>query len=278
MLKIFVDSRTNCKTNFMKKLFPLLLIVVLSNCSKKENPNMKGAYLMVSQTQNDGSKDTVINRRQMKIYTDEHVIYAAMRLPDSLASYAVGTYRTEHGNVVEHYYYSSATQFREDSFHLEIEKTDTGYRQVIEDLPSQGKTVKLTEVYRNVGNSDSTPLNGAWKQTESFNINTKGDTTSNENIVQQLKVYQAGHFIWTSTYLSPAKKTQIFFGYGTFQMDGGNKSKETNTLSTYPPLIDSTVNIDVEFMGKDSYKQTIFYPSTNNKSVEIYERLKGRGK
>ena len=278
MLKIFVDSRTNCKTNFMKKLFPLLLIVVLSNCSKKENPNMKGAYLMVSQTQNDGSKDTVINRRQMKIYTDEHVIYAAMRLPDSLASYAVGTYRTAHGNVIEHYYYSSATQFREDSFYLEIEKTDTGYRQVIADLPSQGKTVKLTEVYRNVGNSDSTPLNGAWKQTESFNINTKGDTTSNENIVQQLKVYQAGHFIWTSTYLSPAKKTQIFFGYGSFQMDGGNKAKETNMLSTYPPLIDSTVNIDVEFMGKDSYKQTIFYPSTNNKSVEIYERLKGRGK
>ena len=276
MLKIFVDSHTNCKTNYMKKLFPLLLIVVLSNCSKKENPNMKGAYLMVSQTMNDGSKDSAINRRQMKIYTDNHVIYAAMRLPDSLASYAVGTYRTEGGNVMEHYYYSSANQFTEDSFLLEIEKTDTGYKQVIEDLPSQGKTVKLTEVYRNVGNPDSTPLNGAWKQTEVFNISKKGDTTSNENIIQQLKVYQAGHFIWTSTYLTPAKKTQIFFGYGTFQMDGNNKAKETNMLSTFPPLIDSTVNIQVDFMGKDSYKQTIFYPSTNIKSVEIYERLKGR--
>ncbi|HEX8676577.1 MAG TPA: hypothetical protein VF700_05115 [Segetibacter sp.] len=260
----------------MKKLFPLLLIVVLSNCSKKESPNMKGAYLMVSQVMNDGSKDTVINRRQMKIFTDEHVIYAAMRFPDSLASYAVGTYRTGDGHVMEHYYYSSANQFTEDSFLLEIEKTDTGYKQVIEDLPSQGKTVKLTEVYRNVGNADSTPLNGAWKQTESFNINKKGDTTSNENIVQQLKVYQAGHFIWTSTYLSPAKKTQIFFGYGTFQMDGNNKSKEINTLSTYPPIIDSTFNIELEFMGKDSYKQTIVYPTRNYKSVEIYERLKGR--
>jgi hypothetical protein len=276
MLKLFVDSHAHSKTIYMKKLFPFLLIVVLSNCTSKESPNMKGAYSMVSQVMNDGSKDSAINRRQLKIYTDNHVIYAAMRLPDSLASYAVGTYHTENGDVMEHYYYSSANQFTEDSFLLKIEKTDTGYRQVIEDLPSQGKTVKLTEVYKNVGKSDSTPLNGAWKQTESFNINPKGDTTSNENIIQQLKVYQAGHFIWTSTYLSPAKKTQIFFGYGTFQMDGNNKSKETNNLSTFPPLIDSTVNIDVEFLGKDSYKQTIFYPNTKNKSVEIYERLKGR--
>ncbi len=257
----------------MKKLFPLLLIVVLTNCKQKEEPNMKGAYSMVSQTMNDGSKDTVINRRQLKIYTDDHVIYAAMRFPDSLASYAVGTYRTEDGNVMEHYYYSSANQFTEDSFLLKIEKTDSGYKQVIEDLPSQGKKYTFTEEYKSLGKADSTPLNGAWKQMKNFNISTKGDTSTNENIIQQLKVYLSGHFIWASTYLNTAKKTLIFFGYGTFEMEGNTLSKETNTLSTFPPLIDSTVNIQLEFMGKDSYKQTIVWPG-ESKSVEIYERLK----
>lgn len=258
----------------MKKLFPLLLIVVLTNCKSKEAINMKGAYSMVSQTINDGSKDSAINRRQMKIYTDDHVIYAAMRFPDSLASYAVGTYRAEEdGNVMEHYYYSSANQFTEDSFLLKIEKTDTGYKQVIEDLPSQGKNYTFTEVYKSLGKADSTPLNGAWKQTESFNIGTKGDTSANENIIQQLKVYQSGHFIWASTYMNSAKRTLIFFGNGTFAMEGDTLSKETNTLSTFPPLIDSTVNIQLEFMGKDSYKQTIVWPGAG-KSVEIYERLK----
>lgn len=257
----------------MKKLFPLLLMVVLTNCKSKEAINMKGAYSMVSQIMNDGSKDTAINRRQLKIFTDDHVIYAAMRFPDSLASYAVGTYRPEDGNVMEHYYYSSANQFTEDSFLLKIEKTDTGYKQVIEDLPSQGKKYTLTEVYKNLGKADSTALDGAWKQIESFNISTKGDTSANENIIQQLKVYQSGHFIWASSYLNAAKKTLIFFGYGTFEMEGNTKSKETNTLSTFPPLIDSTVNIQVEFMGKDSYKQTIEWPGAS-KSVEVYERLK----
>lgn len=257
----------------MKKLFPLLLLVVFSNCKQKGELNMKGAYSMVNQTMNDGTKDTAINRKQLKIYTDNHVIYAAMRFPDSLASYAVGTYHTQDGTVTEHYYYSSANNFTEDSFVLKVEKNDSGYKQVIEDLPSQGKVYKLTEEYKNVEKADSTPLNGAWKQVKSFSIGTKGDTSTNDNIIQQLKVYQSGHFIWASTFLDTAKKTRNFFGYGTFQMDGNTKSKETNQLSTYPPLIDSTINVELEFMGKDSYKQTIVWPSAS-RSVEIYERLK----
>jgi len=228
---------------------------------------------MISQVLNDGSKDTVVSRKQMKIFTNDHVIYAAMRFPDSLASYAVGTYTTEGGNVKEHYYYSSANKFTEDSFMLKIQKNDTGYKQVIDGLQDQGKNYTLTEVYKSLGKADSTPLNGAWKQIQNFSITKKGDTSTNQNIIQELKVYQSGHFIWAATYLDSARKTLIFFGYGTFEMDGNKTSKETNMLSTSPPLIDSTVNIQLEFMNNDSYKQTIVWPS-ESKSVEIYERLK----
>jgi hypothetical protein len=126
-----------------------------------------------------------------------------------------------------------------------------------------------------VGKADSTPLDGAWKQTQSFNINMKGDTSSSQNVIQQLKVYESDHFIWAATYLDTAKKTRIFFGYGTFEMQGDTTAKETNMLSTFPPLIDSTININLQFMGNDSYKQTIVWPN-QDKSVEIYERLKRR--
>lgn len=70
---------------------------------------MAGAYSMKSQVQNDGSRDTVITRNQLKIYTDDHVIYAAMRLPDSLASYGIGTYDIVDGNVVEHFFIAPLT-------------------------------------------------------------------------------------------------------------------------------------------------------------------------
>ena len=257
----------------MKKLFPFLLMVVLSNCSQKKELKMNGAYLMRSQILNDGTKDSANDRRQLKIYTNDHVIYAAMRFPDSLASYGIGTYDIdENGNLKEEFFFTSANGDRRDTFNVVIDKTDTGYKQIINDLPSQGKKYTLTEQYRNVGTPDSTILNGAWRQTQNFYVDPKGDTTSNPNYTE-FKVYQNGQFIWAASYPDANKKLVNFFGFGKYEMEGKNKSKEVNTLSTYPPLIDSTINIELEFMGNDFYKQTIAQPG-GGKSIELYARLK----
>jgi len=257
----------------MKKLLPLLLLFALTNCKEKKQLTMDGAYLMRNQLMNSGSKDSAINRRQMKIYTKDHVIYAAMRFPDSLASYAIGTYDIdEDGKVIEHFYYSSANGAQRDTFILNVEKTDTGYKQTIKDLPSQGKKYTLIEQYQNVGKSDSTYLDGTWRKTQNFYVDNKGDTSSRPNYTD-FKVYQKGNFIWAASYPDSTKKLRTFFGYGKFQMDGPNKSKEINSLSTYPPLIDSTNNIELEFIGTDFYKQTILQPG-GGKSIELYVRLK----
>ena len=52
------------------------------------------------------------------------------------------------------------------------------------------------------------------------------------------------------------------------------KTQETNINSTfYSQLVGKPVDIDIELLGPDSYKQTINGPQ-GEKSVEIYERLK----
>lgn len=267
----FVDSIT-IKINIMKSLLSIFFILLLVNCSQKKEIKMNGAYSMQSQVLNDGSKDTSINRKQLKIYTKDHVIYAAMRFPDSLASYGIGTYDIVDGNVIEHLFYTSANGNKKDTFSLAIDKSDKGYKQIIADLPSQGKMYKLTEEYENVGKGDSTALDGAWKQTTNFYIDRKGDTSSNPNVTE-FKVYQNGQFIWAASYPDSTKKLLTFFGFGKFEMDGNTKSKEVNALSTYPPLIDTTMHVELEFMGNDSYKQTIIQKDSS-RSIEIYERMK----
>lgn len=227
---------------------------------------------MVSQTVNQRSKDTVINRKQLKIFTDDHVIYAAMRFPDSLASYGIGVYDVEDGNVIEHFFYSSGNADRRDTIMLKINKSDSGYKQVYENISSQNNKYTQTEEYQMVGKADSTPLDGAWKQIENTYIAKKGDSTTNPNLTE-FKVYQSGYFIWAASYPDANKKILTFFGYGKFEMDGDTKSKEVNILSTYPPLIDSTINIELEFQGKDTYKQTIVQRD-GSRSIEIYQRLK----
>jgi hypothetical protein len=257
----------------MKQLLPLLFIVLLlTNCGENKELQMKGAYLLVSQTLSDGTKDSVIQRKQMKIYTDDHVMYAAMRLPDSLASFGIGTYDIEDGNVTEHFFYTSANGPRKDTFNLIIEKTDKGYRQIIENLRSQGRTLKLTEEYESVGKNDSSFLDGAWKQVRNIYISPKGDSSVIPGITQ-FKVYQSGNFIWASNYTDTANKTRTFFGYGDFKMAGDNASTEVNRLSTYPPIIDSTFNIQLEKIGDESYQQ-IIVNRDSSKADEVYLRLR----
>jgi hypothetical protein len=256
----------------MKQLLPLLFIILLTNCEEKKELHMKGAYRMVSQTLNDGTKDSVIERKQVKIYTDDHVMYAAMRLPDSLASYGIGTYEIQDGNVVEHFFYTSGNGARKDTFLLKIEKTGKGYKQIIENLPSQGKTYKLTEEYESIGKDDSSALDGAWKQVRNIYISPKGDSSVIPGITQ-FKVYQSGNFIWAASYPDSASRIRTFFGYGDFDMAGDNASKEVNRLSTYPPIIDSTFNIQVEIIGSDSYQQ-IIQQRDSSKAEEVYLRLK----
>ena len=57
-------------------------------------------------------------------------------------------------------------------------------------------------------------------------------------------------------------------------MMGENKSKETVQNSTFvTSLIGRTYEVDLEFMGTDSYKQTITF-ANGEKSIEFYQKLK----
>ena len=76
-----------------------------------------------------------------------------------------------------------------------------------------------------------------------------------------------------STVIDSASKTKTGIGFGTFEMAGDNKIKETDLNSTYSIIAGNSFNVDVEMNGTDNYKQTIT-DSTGSKSVEFYERVK----
>lgn len=57
-------------------------------------------------------------------------------------------------------------------------------------------------------------------------------------------------------------------------MMGNNKSKETIQNSTFvTSLIGRTYEVDIEFMGTDTYKQMITF-ANGEKSIEVYQKLK----
>lgn len=235
---------------------------------------MKGAYAMLRQVGNDGTKDSLMHSEQFKIYTDRYMMYVHPKAGDTLAEYGIGMYEIKNGKVMEYVFYNSETGERKDTFELNIFKMGNGYKQTIVFPDEQGGRWTLIEDYINVGRNTNTPLDGAWKQTKVTYIAPNGSKRT-EDRPTQFKVYESGHFIWASTSVDAAtKKRSSYYGYGSFQMDGNNKATEINTSSTFrADLIGQPVTLQLAFTGKDAYRQTITYPD-GSKIVEEYKKLK----
>lgn len=235
--------------------------------------DIKGAYSLIKQTGNDGTKDTLLKKEQLKIYSDRYMMYASPRATDSFGEYGIATYRQDGNKVVEDVFYTSSAGEVKDTAHLEISALPNGYRQVIRYIDTSS-TFILTEDYDKVGKEPATKLDGAWTQQKDIFINKKGDTVRNTHKTQ-FKIYQSGYFIWASPNKDPSSNNfNSIYGYGTFKMLNDTVTRETNINSTfYTQLVGKPVDIVIEMMGADKYKQTI-RGEKKEKSVEIYDRLK----
>lgn len=262
--------------DIMKNLIFSCIVLAAISCtsSVKEAPNMPGAYFMTSQTINDGKKDTkYTDLKQLKIYTDSFMMYTQVNPSDSASSFGVGSYTADTGTVTENVIYTSSDStfsVTPATYTLNITKTPDGYTQVIPDITIDSQKTKLTEEYQSVGKAQKTPLDGIWKETNSYIVNGK-DTTKNTRT--QYKGFYDGYFMYGHTVKDSANRNFTGIGFGTFEMDGDNKMKEIDLNSTYSIAVGQSFMIDIEMNGPDNYKQTITN-SDGSKSVEYYERLK----
>lgn len=261
----------------MKKLFSLLFFYSLTAQAQKDVKapiKMEGVFAMTKQVFSNGIKDSVFPTKQLKIYNGSHVMYASPVSPtDSMASFGMGTYRIENGKVVEYFFYRASDGAIKDTTFLSIEKLPDGYKQVIVFPPYKDTVYTLIEEYDKVDKAaTSSPIDGAWQLTKSYFLRAIGDTGFNK--VTQYKMFYNGHFIWGAGFTDSAStKNKGVFGYGNFKMKG-NKLTETNTNSSYiSQLIGKPVDLDIKFVGKDQYIQTINWPN-GHKAVEFYSRMK----
>ncbi|MEP6927552.1 MAG: hypothetical protein ABI834_07945 [Ginsengibacter sp.] len=272
----FYFNRT-LKPDIMKNLIFSFIVLAAVSCNTstvKETPNMPGAYLMTSQTVNDGKKDTKYTTlKQLKIYADNYFMYAQVNPADSVSSFGVGSYTSDTGTVIENVIYSSndtAYTTTPANYKLNIAKSQDGYEQVIPEITINSQKSKLTEVYQTVGSTAKTPLDGVWKEINSYTL--KGSDTS-KSVQTQYKTFYAGYFMFGHTVKDSVGKNHTGIGFGTFEMVGNNKVKETDLNSTYSIIAGQSFDIDIEMNGTDNYKQTITN-ADGTKSVEFYERLK----
>jgi len=83
-------------------IYAALLSCAILGCKKTGKLSQAGVYKLAKQTVSGGGKDSTYERTQIKIYTDDHFMYAGMT-PDSSIGFGVGTYTLDTGNrIIEH--------------------------------------------------------------------------------------------------------------------------------------------------------------------------------
>jgi len=256
----------------MKALAFITLCFIILACSKPA-PEIRGAYKMLSQNVKADTIDQNFNNPQLKIYTDGYIMYANYNPMDSAASFGIGTYTLNpDGNVNESMIYSASDSVADDStrnYTLAIERTDKGYKQVINGMGAQQFT--LTEEYEAAAPGATSALDGAWVMTGGYNINAKGDTLAFPDGAVQYKTYYGGNFIYAHTWMDSLKVTHTGMGFGTFSMNGDNASKEIITDSNYGVTRGQTYDLVLTWEGSDKYSQTI--KGETGSSTEVYKRL-----
>jgi major membrane immunogen (membrane-anchored lipoprotein) len=254
----------------------LVLLVACNNSGKKEAIKVAGVYKMLSQNFKNDKMDTNYNSiLQLKIFTDDQIMYANVNPADSASSFGVGYYTASGDTVTENVIYTSSGDSKNDTmrtFKLAIEKTDKGYKQIIPDIggPNDSLHTKLTEEYENAGTETKTPLDGVWKLTRALTIKGK-DTTVQK--ITQYKVYYSGHVIFGHSYADSLNKNHTGIAFGKFEMSGNNKVKEKMAASTYYQVRGQSFDLDIVTNGDDEFTQTIT-EKDGSKGVETYQRLK----
>jgi len=260
----------------MKRLLTIacFFAIACNTAEKKDSALTPGVYKMLSQSIKSSSVDTTyLSREQLKIYTGEYMMYADFITVDSISSFGIGTYNADKDTVTENVIYSADDSVKIDTLHsfsLIINKTDSGYNQLITDMGTAGHKITLRENYASIGTPEKTPLDGVWKELKSFVV--KGSDTTKYNTTQY-KAYYGGHFIWGHTFADSAKKIHTGMGFGKFAITDKNKLIEYCTTSSYSWNRGRNITLDYEMNGDDEFKQTITYPD-KSKTVEIYQRMK----
>lgn len=254
-------------------IYTALLSCIIWGCKKTKKISYEGVYKLDKQMVSGGGKDTVYARAQIKIYTDDHYIYAGIA-PDSSVGFGLGTYSIDTGNmIVEHNVYSSRSLDSAQIFTLVMSKTDNGYTQVIPDVATvNGVKYKMTETYTQIPAEGTSALDGIWYLDKTFWVKGKDTTTQNET---QYKAFWGGHFMFIHRYPldQTATRYKNGFGYGEFSLQNDTLSEE-DEMSSHAVLLNRKFAIKITFNGHDEYSQIINDAKNNEQTTEIYKRLK----
>jgi hypothetical protein len=253
-------------------VYAVLISCIIAGCKKVEKVSYSGIFRLDKQTISGGSKDSVLARKLVKIYTDHNYIYAGIT-PDSSVVFGIGSYALDTGNrIVEHNIYNSRALDSNQIFVVKVSKTAKGRTQVVPDFGRYKEiSYTSTEEYTQIPATGSSALDGVWSLDKAFKVKGRDTIPWHETLY---KVCWGGHFMFIHHYPVNAVGNEYKngFGYGTFSLNSSTLS-ELNELSNHTELLNKKSAAKISFKGTDEYSQVTQGPKAGELIIETYKRL-----
>jgi hypothetical protein len=258
----------------MKNLAFICAAIIAVSCSK-QSPDMKGAYKMLSQNLKGDTLNLTNNNPQLKLYTEEYMMWTNYNPADSGRGFGICAYITNDNEVIESAIYSAANATVSDTtqnYTLEVKRTGKGYNQIIKSTDKDtGEKYTSTEEYETVSVAKISPLDGAWVMTNAFYTNNKGENVPITATIY--RAYYAGNFMFGHTMMDSLDVSHANIGFGTFEMNGDNALTEVIQTSSYANLVGRSFPITLKWNGPDEFTQTIMGDDGSTSETETYKRL-----
>lgn len=254
-------------------LATLTLLTFASRGQSSEKSKVEpGIYKLYAQKYSDGQTDTIFSGFELiKMYTPAYYEFVTL-WNNGQVEFGIASYTQSHGHLAQHWFYTVWKMDTVMDMTVETTFTDSGYNQMLRNLPYKGKMLTLAEAYSTVSATGISDLDGAWKVNKSMLLKS-GDTTINK--VVKYKLFQKGHYVFFhhTTTDSVTNKFTNGIGYGKFKLVDKSLTEDNELSNIYGHEGHKTLSI-ISFNGKDQFTQETIDSTNDNKYIETYTRLK----
>lgn len=225
-------------------------VATINQLKVNNQPPADGAYFLSNVAITEKGVTTNHSREQIKIYAQGKYMFAFYNEMLGGIDVGAGNAKWSKGKMIEEPLHNHDGPLSGLSFEINIQKTHTGYEQILHGMTyDDGRVLDtMVEVWDRADGSASL-FDGLWK----LETRKVGDIESTG--FSEIKMIGGGHFAVLENQITKGQKT-THFGYGQLCATGNDHYKETGLVGSRENYSELSTEVKIELIDSDHLIQS----------------------
>lgn len=228
-------------------------VATINQLKVNNQPPADGAYFLSNVAITEKGVTTNHSREQIKIYAQGKYMFAFYNEMLGGIDVGAGNAKWSKGKMIEEPLHNHDGPLSGLSFEINIQKTHTGYEQILHGMTyDDGRVLDtMVEVWDRADGSASL-FDGLWK----LETRKVGDIESTG--FSEIKMIGGGHFAMLQNQITKGQKT-THFGYGQLCATDNDHYKETGLVGSRENYSELSTEVKIELIDSDHLIQSFIF-------------------